>query len=116
VQQPMVVLDAERADDEVRSFANRDAQIAQGAVIPGDARREIGAQKRHNFVLAQSSSDASGVSFVPSALQNFEQDEVADQKRFLFCRRFELRSGLGPQAAQMRDPNGRIDEDHRLSG
>ena len=42
MQQPMVVLDAECADDEVCSLANRNAQISQRAVIPSDSRREVG--------------------------------------------------------------------------
>ena len=44
MQQPMVVLDAECADDEVCSLANRNAQISQRAVIPSDSRREVGPQ------------------------------------------------------------------------
>jgi hypothetical protein len=95
MQQPMVVLDAECADDEVCSLANRNAQISQRAVIPSDSRREVGPQKRHDDILAQSSFDASGVGFVPSALENLEQDEVTDQKRFLRRRRFPVSRLLG---------------------
>ena len=116
MQQPMVVLDAECADDEVCSLANRNAQISQRAVIPSDSRREVDPAKRHDDILAQSSFDASGVGFVPSALENLEQDEVTDQKRFLRRRRFQFRGCLGLEAAQMRDPDGRVDENYGLSG
>src|ERR1700734_1523791 len=115
MEQPMVVLDAECADDEVCCLANRNAQISQRAVLPSDWRREVGLQKRHDDILAQSLFDASGMGFVPSALENFEQDEVADQKRFL-RRRLQFRGCLGLEAAQMRDPDRRVDENHGLSG
>ena len=50
MQQPMAVLDAERADDEVCCFADRNAQFSQRAVIPGGARGEIGIQQRHDII------------------------------------------------------------------
>jgi hypothetical protein len=82
VQQRMTMLDAKGADDDVGCFPDRDAQFSQPAMVPGGASGQMGIQKAHNRVLAQPALNARGMGVIPSALKDFEQDQIADQERF----------------------------------
>ena len=112
MQQGAATLDAKRRDDDVRGLANRDAEVSQLAIIPGGSWGEIGVEKRHEIEAAQAAFDARRMSFVPGALKDFEQNEVADQYRLAAGRSFELDGRHGPRAAKMGDPDRAVDEDH----
>ena len=112
VQQRVAMLDAECADDEVGRLADRDAQLSQLAIVPGGARGEIGIQKRHKSIPAHSAFDARSMSFIPGALKNLEQDEIADQERFPTRGGFQFGSGGVRSPRKIGDPDGAIDENH----
>ena len=42
VQQPVAMLDAEGADDDIGRLADRDAQFSKSAIVPGRAMGKIG--------------------------------------------------------------------------
>lgn len=116
VQQHMAMFDAKGADDNVGCFPDRDAQFSQLAVISGDTRGQIGIQKRHNRELAQSTFNARGMGVVPGALKDFEQDEITNQER-LSCNGFlQFVGRRRAMPAQMRNPDGAIDEYHDRRG
>ena len=106
------MFDAKRANDDVRSLADRDAEVPQLAIIPGGSWGEIGVEKRHDIETAQAAFDARRMGFVPGSLKNFEQNEVADQYRFAASRSFELGGRHGPRATKLGNPDRAIDEDH----
>ncbi len=87
MQQSVSMFDAESADDEVGGLANGNAQFSQLAIISSSERGQVGSQQRYKQILTQSAFNTRGMGPVPSALENFEQDNVADQER-LACRRF----------------------------
>jgi len=116
VQQRVAMLDAEGADDDVGRLRDRDAQAPQRTIIPSGARSEIGVQKRHERIPAQSAFDARGMGPIPGALENLEQNEIADQERLSTGGSFQFRGCGGSMAAQMRDPDGAIDENHDRRG
>src|SRR5579863_8478818 len=92
VQQRVAALDTEGANDDVGRFADRDAQVSQPAIVPGGARGKIGIQKRHESIPTQFAFNPRSMGFISGALKNFEQDEVADQKRFPTGGRFQFGS------------------------
>ncbi len=49
---------------------------------------------------------------ITGALKNLEQDEIADQKRFLTRGGLQFGSCPRSMAAEMRDPDGAVDENH----
>jgi len=110
------MLDAECADDDVGRLADRDAQFSQLAIVPGGARGKIGIQKRHESIPAQSPFNAPSMSLIPGALKDLEQDEIANQERFPTGGGFQFGSCWRSMAAQMRDPDGAVDENHDLRG
>ena len=87
MQQRVSVFDAESADDDVGGLTDGNAQFSQSAIVPSCARGQLGAQQGHKHILTQSTLNTRGMGLVPSALEDFEQDKVADQKR-LARRRF----------------------------
>src|SRR4051812_4225120 len=112
VKQRAAALDAECANDDIVRLADRYPHISKTPVIPGDARREIGIEKRHDVELAQSTLDARRVRFVSRALKNFHEDEVADKYWRRDHRGFEFRGRQRRQASKVSNPNGAIDKDH----
>ena len=110
------MLDAEGADDDVGRLANRDAQISQLAIVPGGARGKGGIQERHESISAQSAFNARRMGLVPCALKDLEQDEIANQERFPTGSGFQFGGCWRSMAAQMRDPDGAVDENHDLRG
>ncbi len=116
VQQRVAMLDAESADDDIGRLADRDAQPPQRAIIPGGARSEIAIQKPHERIPAQSALDARGMGRIPGSLENLEQNEIADQERLPTGGGFQLQGCGRSMAAQMRDPDGTIDENHDRRG
>ena len=76
--------------------------------------RSIGVQKRYDDILAQCALDARCMGFVPRALQNLKQNEIAGQERFADGGRFELVRGCRALAPQMRNPDRAIDQNHFL--
>lgn len=116
VQQRVAMLDTEGADDEVGRLADRDAQPPQRTIIPRGVRREIGIQKRHERIPAQSAFDARSMGLIPGALENLEQNEVADQERLTTGGGFQLRGCERSMAAQMGDPDGAVDKNHNRRG
>ena len=111
VMQQRVSMLAESADDDAGGLADRDAQFSQLAAVPSGARGQIGTQQRHNHILTQSTLNMRGMGLVPCALEDFEQDEVADQPR-LSCRLPPAGGRQRSIAAQMRDPDGAVDKNH----
>ncbi len=110
------MLDAERADDDVGCLADRDASLSQLAIIAGGARGKIGIQKRHESIVAQSAFEARGMGLVPRALKDLEQNEIADQEGFTAGGGFQFGNGRRSMAAQVRNPDGAIDENHDRRG
>ena len=106
------MFDAKRANDDVRSLADRDAEAPQLAIIPGGSWGEIGVEKRHDIEAAQPTFDARRMSFVSGSLKNFEQNEIADKNRFAVGRSFELGGRHGAGATKLGNPDRAIDEDH----
>src|SRR5260370_4014839 len=57
-----------------------------------------------------------GMGVVPSALKNFEQDEIADQEWFPCNGFLQFGGSHRAMAAQVRDPDGAIDKNHDRRG
>ena len=112
MQQRAAMLDAEGADDDVGRLADREAQRSQFAIIPGGAAREITVEKWHERISTQSALDALGMSLVPRALKDLEQDEIADQERFSTGGGFQFGDRRRPMTSQVGDPDGAIDQNH----
>ncbi len=112
VQQGVVVLDAESADDNVGRLADRDAQSSQGAVITGGADGEIRAQEMHEGISTQCMFNTHGMFLIAGALKDLEQNEVANQQRLATCCGLKFGGRRCSMALQMCDPYGAIDEDH----
>jgi hypothetical protein len=112
MQQRVSVFDAESADNDVGGLANRNAQFSQPAIVPSGAGGQIGAQQGHEHVLTQFPFNTGGMGLVPSALEDFEQDKVADQERLARRRRRQFGGLYRSIAAQMRDPDRAVDQDH----
>src|ERR1700759_4119292 len=106
------MLEAKRANDDIRGLADGNAEVPQLAIIPGSLWGEIGVEKRHDIEAAQAAFDARRMSFVAGSLKNFEQNEVADQYRFAAGGSFELGGRHGPGATKVGDPDRAVDEDH----
>src|SRR5258708_6504000 len=116
VQQRMAMLDAEGTNDDVGRLANRDTQISEFAIVAGGARGKGGIQERHESISTQSAFDTRRMGLVPCALKDLEQDEIADQKRFAAGGGLQFGNGRGSMAAQVRDPDRAIDENHARRG
>jgi hypothetical protein len=86
MQKRAAAFDAKGADDDVIRFADRYALISQRAIVSRDARREITVEKGYDLEAAQTALDARRVKFIPRALKNFEQNEIADKDQ-LICHR-----------------------------
>lgn len=112
VQQRVTVLDAVRADDDVGCLADRDAEFPQLAIVTGGAGGQIGIQKRHYRILAQSAFDARGMGLVSRTLENLEQYEIADEERFSTGDGFQLGGCRCSIAAQVCYPYRAVDENH----
>lgn len=112
VQQGVTVLDAKSADDDIGRLADCDAASSQLTIIAGGARGQINVQEGHEHILAECALDPSRMSVVASALEDFEQDKVADQQRLPASESFQLAGGGGLLASQMCDPNGAVDQNH----
>ena len=112
MQQDVAMLDAESADDDVRGLADGDAQRPQLAIIAGGTGREITIEKRYDRIPAQSALDALSMGFVPGTLKDLEQDKIADQQRFTAGCGFQFGNRRRSMSAQVRDPDGAINEDH----
>ena len=112
VEQRVAVFDTKGTDDNVGGLADRDAEFSQFAIIPGGARGQIGIQKRHESILAQPVFDALRMGLVPSAQKDFEQDKIADQEQFTCSRSFQFGCRQRSMAAQVRDPDRVVDENH----
>jgi hypothetical protein len=116
VEQGMTMLDAEGPDDEIGGLADRNTQFPQLAIVPCGVGGQFSVQELHDSIRTQSAFDAQGVSLIPGALENFEQDEIADQQWFPHCRGFQFGGRLRSLTAQVGDPDGGVDEDHGRPG
>jgi hypothetical protein len=112
MQQRVSVFEAERADDDVGGLADRNAQFSQSAIVPSGARGQLGVQQRHKHELTQSTFNPRGMGLVPSALEDFKQDKVADQEWLSRRRGRQFGGRYRSIAAQMRDPDRAVDKDH----
>lgn len=112
VQQTVAMLDTECRYHKVRRFADRDPDAPQPAIVARDAGSKVAIQERYNDVIAQRTLDPYGMRLVPCPLEDFEQDEVADQKRFPTRGGLQLRRGRRLEPTQMGNPHGAVDEDH----
>ena len=112
VQQRAAMLDAKRADDDVRGLPDRYAEFPQFTTVPGGARGQIGIEERHERKPAQFEFDARRMGLVPSALKNFEQDEIADQDWFASGRRFQFGGRVRARSAKVDYPDGAVDKNH----
>ena len=110
------MFDAEGPDDEIGGLADRNTQFPQLAVVAGGVRGQFSVQELHNSIRTQSAFDAQSVSLIPGPLENFEQDEIADQERLSHCRCFQFDGRLRSMTAQVGDPDGGVDEDHGRPG
>ena len=99
VQQQVATLDAESADDDVGGVPNRNAQLSQFAIVAGCTRSKIAIQQWHEGVPAQSALNARGMGVIPGALKNFQQNKIADEKRFPTGGGFQLGGRRGSMAA-----------------
>jgi len=84
----MTMFDAEGPDDEIGGLADRDAQFPQLASVPGGMGGHFSVQELADSIRPQSAFDAQSVRLIPGALENFEQDQIADQERLPHCRSF----------------------------
>ncbi len=116
VQQRAAMLDAESADDNVGRLAHRNAKFSQPAIVPCCTRGKVAIQQRHKGVPAQFAFNARGMRVIPRALKNLKQNKIADQKRLPTGNGFQPGGRGRSMAAQMRDPNGAIDENHAERG
>lgn len=90
VQKEMASLETKRRDHEVDRFADGDAALAQQSIVRGRARRERLVQHAFDCELAQRSFDARRMRLVSRSLQNFKQNNVADEDRARVFDRVQL--------------------------
>lgn len=65
MEQDVVILDAECANDNGGRFADRDAQSSQSAIIPGGADRELRPDELNERIPAQCTLDTRGMFLIP---------------------------------------------------
>jgi hypothetical protein len=114
MQQGVLILDAESANDNVGRLADLDAKSSQSAIITGGPGSEVGAQKLHERIPAQCALNTRSMFLIPRALKHLEQNEVADQQRLAASFRLQLGGRRSTVAPQMRDPHGAVDKYHDL--
>src|SRR6266478_2453854 len=112
VQQQVATLDAEGADDKIDRIADRAAPAAEKAVIRRRFDRQVGVEQRHRLKSPQAALDEAGFSLGAQSLQDFAQDQIADQQRYRWYQLAEAADRTGHGVAQVADPNRGIDEDH----
>src|SRR5215467_8714031 len=81
VQQGVPALDAESADDQIDSLADRYPPGAQRAVIGGRLDGQIGIEQRDDGEAPQSAFDKPCLAIRAQSLQHLAQDQIPDQQR-----------------------------------
>jgi hypothetical protein len=108
----MAALEAEVRDDQVDRLAHRYAARAQGAIVPRRAHCEVVVEQRYDRELAEVALDARRMGLVTRALQDLQEDQVADEDLVGRVDCPELARSRRVAVAQVRDPCRAIDEDH----
>jgi hypothetical protein len=108
----MPMLNAKGADNAVGGFADGDAQPPQLAIVPSGPSGQIAIQKRNDGIMAQCALDARGMSFVPSALKDLEQDEIAAQERLARGGGFQSECRWRCATAEVGNPDRAVDQGH----
>ncbi len=114
MQQHMVVLDAVSADDQVGRLASRDPNAAEGTIVCRCLDREIHSQHFDQLKPAKIVLYQARVRGVPCAPQHLQQDDVADQRPVIEVKRYQLSRLRSIHRAEIRDPDGAIDDDHSV--
>lgn len=112
VQQTMAALDAEGSYDDVNGFPDGDAEAAQGSAV-------MRADNRHTLIkhgcdgeAPKAALDPGGVRVVAGALQDFQEDQVANQDVVVrFDERLQLADRLCIETSEVGDPNRAVNED-----
>src|SRR5882724_7214015 len=114
VQQAVPALNAEGRDDEVGGRANCDSMSSERPIVSRRLHGDAVVEHAFDFELAHFPLDLLGVQIVARPLQNFEQDNIAndDPGEILDC--LELTNGFGAGLAYLRDPDRAIDDDHLM--
>jgi hypothetical protein len=89
VQQQVATLDAEGPDDKIDRLADRAAPAAEKAVVRRRLNRQVGVEQRHSLKSPQAALDEASFSLGPQSLQDFAQDQIADQQRYGWYQRAE---------------------------
>ncbi len=79
VQKVVLVLDTVRADDQIDGLPDRDAYRPQPAVICRRAHGQLDIKHRREIETAQQRFDARRLPIVAHALQDFANDDIADE-------------------------------------
>ena len=107
MQENVVTSDAECADDHVDRLPDGDATRPQEPVIAGSLDGDRFVEHRRDGKMPQGALDPGGMSVVPGALQDFEENEIAGQDPVVvgFNQLAQPDNRRGLKASQVSDPN-----------
>ena len=112
VQQLVDVLNAKRGDETVNGFANGEPLFSQSAIISGALHGEIEVQHLSLFQFTQRHTCGLKILILLKALQDFAQDQIADQDRLVQQETIQILGLRRNLAVEIIDPDRGIYEDH----
>src|ERR1044071_8793839 len=115
MQQGVAALNAERADDQVDRFADRDTPSAQISIVSGSLDGEIGVAKRYDFKDLHGGFDLSRCDVRPDAAQDLAEDQISDQQVRPGHQRAKARDRVRDNLAKVINPNRAVDDNHLSS-
>jgi len=105
MKQHMAVFDAKGPDNDVGCLSNCDPEVAELSIIASGGHGQRVVQQRDHRIASQIALDSRGMKIISCALQDFEQNDIADQKRLSHRSRLQLGSRGGVATPEMRYPN-----------
>lgn len=115
MQQSVLFADAERRDQAIDRLSHRVSAAAQDAIVPGRVSSNLGAARAEHFQGEQLSLDILRDSLVAYALQDLTQNQIREGETFAVERCMEPVGFRIRHAPEVVDPDGGIDDDHRVS-
>ncbi len=116
VQKRMAARDAKRPNDYVGGFSHRDAKGAQSPIVCRRFDRDFIVEQGSERKPAQPTLQAIRVGVVLRALQDFQQNEIAKENDLFRGEGLKFQRLRICAPAQMRDPDGAVDEDQAARG
>lgn len=111
-QQGVAALQAAGGDQGVDGLAGRDAEGAQGPIVPRGLQRDVAAADLDQGEGAERRQSAVEVALACEALQHFGQDQVADGQGLDAQQAVQALDLRGRDAPEEVDPDAGVDEDH----